>query len=50
MSFLGLGLLQWTALAALAGFVLAAGAIATIIVTVCLTRADRQRDTRRSDA
>jgi Skp family chaperone for outer membrane proteins len=44
MSFLGLGLLQWTALAAIAGFVLAAAAIATIIVTVCVTQADRRRD------
>jgi hypothetical protein len=50
MSFLGLGLLQWTALAAIAGFVLAAAAIATIIVTVCVTRADRRRDdTRRQE-
>jgi hypothetical protein len=44
MSFLGLGLLQWTALAAIAGFALAAAAIATIIVTVRLARADRRRD------
>lgn len=50
MSFLGLSLLQWTALAAIAGFVLAAAAIVTIIVTVRLARADRQRDdTRRKE-
>lgn len=47
MSFLGLSLLQWTALAAVAGFVLAAAAIVTIIVTVRLARADRQRDDAR---
>jgi hypothetical protein len=45
--FLGLGLLQWTALAAIAGFVLAAAAIGTIVVTVSLARADRQRDDSR---
>jgi hypothetical protein len=47
MSFLGLSLLQWTALAAIAGFVLAAAAIATIIVTVSLTRAEQSRDDSR---
>ena len=50
MLFLGLGLLHWTALVAIAGFLLAAAAIATIIVTVCLARADRRRDgTRRQE-
>jgi hypothetical protein len=50
MSFLDLSLLQWTALAAIAGFLLAAAAIGTIIVTVRLARADRQRDdTRRRE-
>ena len=50
MSFLGLSLVQWTALATIAGFVLAVAAIATIIVTVCLTRADQSRDdTRRQE-
>jgi hypothetical protein len=50
MFFLGLSLLQWTALAAIAGFVLAAAAIVTIIATVLLARADRQRDdTRRQE-
>lgn len=49
MSFLGLSLLQWTALAAIAGFVLAAAAIVTIIVAVRLARADRQRDDARRE-
>jgi hypothetical protein len=50
MSFLGLSPLQWTALAAIAGFVLAAVAIVTIIVTVRIARADRRRDdTRRHE-
>jgi len=49
-SFLGLSLLQWTALAAIAGFLVAAAAIAAIIVTVCLTRADRRRDDERRQA
>jgi len=44
VSFLGLSLLQWTALAAIAGFVLAAAAIITIIVTVRLAWRDRERD------
>ena len=39
MSFLGLNLLQWTALAAIAGVLLAAAAIATIIVTVRMAHA-----------
>ncbi len=47
MSFLRLSLLQWTALAAIAGFALAAAAIATIIVTVWMARTDRKRDTKR---
>lgn len=34
----------WTAIAAMAGFTLAAAAIATIIVTVRMARADRTRD------
>jgi len=49
MSFLGLNLLQWTALAAIAGFLLAASAIATIIVTVLVTRSDRRRDDTRRE-
>lgn len=50
MSFLGLTLLQWTALAAIAGFLLAAAAIVTIIVTVLTARTDRRRDdTRRQE-
>jgi hypothetical protein len=44
MRFLGLDLLQWTALAAIAGFALAAAAVVTIIVTVRLSRSDRARD------
>jgi hypothetical protein len=44
MSFLGLTLLQWTALAAIAGFLLAAAAIVTVVVTVRIAGADRQRD------
>jgi hypothetical protein len=47
VSFLGLGLLQWTALATIAGFVVAAAAIAAIIVTLRLARADRQNDDTR---
>jgi hypothetical protein len=49
MSFLGLDLLQWTALAAIAGFLLAASAIATIIVTVYVARTDRRRDDTRRE-
>lgn len=43
-SFLGLSLLQWTALAAIAGFLLAIAAVVTIIVTVCTARTARDRD------
>lgn len=50
MSFIGLSLLQWTALATITGFVLATVAVITITFTVRLTRADRQRDdTRRQE-
>jgi hypothetical protein len=48
MTFMGLDSLQWTALAAIAGFLLAATAVITIIVTVRLAAADRRRaDTER---
>jgi hypothetical protein len=47
MSFLGLSLLQWTALVAIAGLVLAAATIAAIIVGVRLARSDRRRDDAR---
>jgi hypothetical protein len=44
MSFLGLGPLAWTAIAAIAGILLAAATVAAIIVTVRIARTDRKRD------
>lgn len=50
MSLLRLNLVDWTALAAIAGFALAAAGIPTIIVTVRRARTDRDRDaTRRQE-
>jgi hypothetical protein len=45
--FLGLGLTDWTAIAALAGLALAAATVAAILVTTRLTSAERRRDDRK---
>jgi hypothetical protein len=50
MSFLGLSLLQWTALATIAAFLVVATAIAAILVNSRTARADRQRDDERRAA
>jgi hypothetical protein len=47
MSFLGLSLLDWTAIAAIGTLALAAAATATIIVTVRMARGERTRDDRK---
>jgi hypothetical protein len=44
MSFLGLSLLAWTAIAAIGTLLLAAAATVTIVVTLRMARADRKRD------
>jgi hypothetical protein len=44
MSFLGLDLIEWTAIAAIGGLALAAATAASIFVAVHVTRADRERD------
>lgn len=44
MSFLGLSLTDWTAIAAFAGAALAAATVAAIIVGICTARTDRKRD------
>jgi hypothetical protein len=44
MSFLRLSLLDWTAIAAIAGVALAAATVAVIITGILTTRADRKRD------
>jgi Ni/Co efflux regulator RcnB len=47
LHFLALSLLQWTTLAAIAGFLLAIAAVATIIVTLRIAGTDRERDDNR---
>jgi hypothetical protein len=47
MLFLGLGLLQWTALATIAAFLVVVAAIAAILVNLHITQADRRRDDAR---
>jgi hypothetical protein len=47
MTFLGLSLLAWTALAAIAGFTLAAVTIIAVLVTIRLAHAERKRDDRK---
>jgi hypothetical protein len=50
MSFLGLGLLDWTAIAAIGTLALAVAATATIVVTVRMARAEQERDdTKRAE-
>jgi hypothetical protein len=49
MSFLGLGLLAWTAIAAIGTLVLAAATTATVIVAVRIARTDRENDDRKRE-
>jgi hypothetical protein len=44
MSFLGLNLTQWTAIAAIAGIILAAATVAILIYAICSGRSDRLED------